>query len=121
MKQTSPPFQTPQEFTDFASFWPFYLSQHSKLKTRWWHFIGTSFVFICLICSIAYSPWFLLGAPTIAYGLAWYSHFFIEGNKPATFGHPLWSLRADFKMYLYMLLGKLNQEFDRLNVPFDDD
>ncbi len=112
-----PAFKT---FASFEEFWPFYLSQHSKLLTRWWHFIGTSLMFICLFLAIAYTAWFLLAAPLVAYGLAWYSHFFVEGNKPATFGYPFWSLRADFRMFLYMLLGKIAQEYDRLNIPRDD-
>ncbi|WP_354005876.1 Mpo1-like protein [Fictibacillus terranigra] len=37
-------------------------------------------------------------------------HFFIEGNKPAAFGHPLWSSRADFKMFFFTLTGRLEQE-----------
>ena len=36
---------------------------------------------------------FLAGFPLISYSVAWFSHFVIEKNNPASFGHPLWSLR----------------------------
>jgi hypothetical protein len=102
-------------FKDYEEFWPFYLSQHSKPATRIWHFIGTSFVFVFLILAVVtLNFWWLLAAPVIAYSFAWFSHFFIEGNKPATFGHPLWSLRADFRMYRLMLFGQLQRELDMI-------
>jgi hypothetical protein len=92
-------------FRNYQEFWPFYLQQHSKRTTRAWHFVGTSCVFVCVVLAIVLANyWLLLLAPVIAYGLAWFSHFFIEGNKPATFGHPFWSLRADFQLYGSMLL-----------------
>ena len=31
---------------------------------------------------------FLLAAPVVGYGFAWYSHFKFEKNKPATFQAP---------------------------------
>lgn len=97
-----------KQFRNYQEFFPFYLSQHSKKSTRKWHFLGTSCVFLIVALAIIWSNyWLLLLAPVIAYGLAWYSHFFVEGNKPATFGHPIWSLRADFHMYFLMLFGKL--------------
>lgn len=103
------------QFNNFTEFWPFYLSQHTKPRTRFWHFIGTTTVFAWLISAIVYqNAWLVLGAPVTAYALAWYSHFFVEGNKPATFGHPFWSLRADFKMYGLMLIGRLDRELEKL-------
>nr|WP_171016657.1 DUF962 domain-containing protein [Pseudalkalibacillus caeni] len=104
----SPHSQT--NFKNYEDFWPFYVSQHSKKSTRFWHFIGTSFVFICIFLAVFFKWWIVLLAPVIAYGFAWFSHFFIEGNKPATFGHPIWSLRADFRMYRYILIGKMEEE-----------
>ncbi|REE55432.1 hypothetical protein A8990_1683 [Paenibacillus taihuensis] len=101
---------TKPSFQSYEEFWPFYLSQHSKATTRGWHFVGTSCVLLCIIASFLIEWRMFLLAPVIAYGLAWISHFFIEGNKPATFGHPVWSLRADFRMYGYMLVGKLGLE-----------
>ncbi|EGK08530.1 transmembrane protein [Desmospora sp. 8437] len=104
---------------DFAEFWPFYLSQHRSPRTRRWHFAGTGMVFLCLVLAIFVRWWFLLLAPVIAYGLAWYSHFFVEGNKPATFGHPVWSLRADFRMFGLMLTGRMEEELRRVQGKLD--
>ncbi|WP_407925750.1 Mpo1-like protein [Chengkuizengella marina] len=106
-----------KNFNSFKDFWPFYLQQHSKRATRAWHFVGTSFVFVCIIISFLFMNfWYLLGAPIIAYSFAWISHFFIEGNKPATFGHPLWSLRADFQMFYYVLTGSLKEQLDKHQI-----
>ncbi|MGH9792087.1 MAG: Mpo1-like protein [Candidatus Acidiferrales bacterium] len=40
-------------------------------------------------------------------------HFFVEHNKPATFGHPGWSWLADQKMVGMMLLGRMGDEVRR--------
>lgn len=108
------------DFKNYEEFWPFYLSQHRKRATRVWHFIGTSFVFIFLVIAlVTWNAWWILAAPIVAYSFAWISHFFIEGNKPATFGHPFWSLRADFRMYRLMLFGKLEKELEQFGHKFD--
>ncbi|SDN60868.1 hypothetical protein SAMN04487897_103327 [Paenibacillus sp. yr247] len=102
------------KINNYKEFWSFYLNQHSKKTTRRWHFFGTLCVFLCVVLAIFLSNfWFLLMAPVIAYGLAWYSHFFVEGNKPASFGHPLWSLRADFQMFFLMLVNRLDKKESR--------
>lgn len=97
--------------TDFQSFWLYYLTQHSRKRTRRWHAVGTFMMVVCVELAVITLDWkWLLLAPVVAYGLAWYSHFFIEGNKPAAFGHPLWSLAADFRMVFLMLTGRLDAE-----------
>ena len=56
----------------------------------------------------------LLAAPVVGYGFAWAGHFLVEGNVPATFGHPLWSLMGDFKMWQMILKGEMDAEVDRI-------
>lgn len=95
----------------FADFWPFYVRQHSKSGTRLLHAIG-SILALAAAAAAAINPWILLAAPVIGYGFAWYAHFFVEGNKPATFGHPFYSLAADYRMLFLMLTGRMQREVD---------
>ncbi|OAY66980.1 uncharacterized protein LOC109708796 [Ananas comosus] len=102
-------------FRNLEEFWAFYVSQHSKASTRRWHFAGTLCGVVCVAGSVLWGRlWLLLLGPLLGYGLAWYSHFFVERNAPATFGHPLWSLLCDFKMFALMLSGRMDREIKRL-------
>ncbi|KAL9261105.1 hypothetical protein AKJ16_DCAP12470 [Drosera capensis] len=101
-------------FRSMDEFWGFYMSQHSKPSTRRWHFVGTLMGIVLLIYGLVFNWWVILLVPLIGYGLAWYSHFFIEGNVPATFGHPIWSFLCDCKMFGLMLTGQMDKEIKRL-------
>ncbi|XP_041027137.1 uncharacterized protein LOC121267341 [Juglans microcarpa x Juglans regia] len=101
-------------FRSLDEFWAFYVNQHSKPSTRRWHFVGMLTGIFFSLCSVVFSWWFLFLVPFFGYGLAWYSHFFVEGNVPATFGHPFWSFICDFKMFGLMLTGKMDKEIKRL-------
>lgn len=102
------------EFSTYAEFFPYYVGQHSKSATRWFHFAGTHLGAATGLTAIATrTPRLLALAPVISYGMAWFSHFTIEGNKPATFGHPLWSIRGDFQMIAMMWQGR-NAELTRI-------
>ncbi|MBI2215620.1 MAG: DUF962 domain-containing protein [Acidobacteria bacterium] len=100
----------------FAEFWPFYVRAHSKTTTRTLHAIGSILALAMIALAIAVNPWFLAAAPLLGYGFAWYAHFFVEGNKPATFGHPFWSLAADYRMLYLVLTGKMGVELKRLGL-----
>jgi hypothetical protein len=98
----------------FEDFWPFYVSQHSRPATRALHFAGTTLVLAALVVAVVrLSPWWVLATLFLGYGPAWVGHFFIEKNRPATFTYPLWSLRADFRMWRLMLSGKMGPEVER--------
>jgi hypothetical protein len=97
----------------FAEFWPHYVRAHSRAQTRILHAIGSILALACIALGFLRSPWFFLGAPLIGYAFAWYGHFFVEHNKPATFGHPFYSLAADYVMLFKMLTGRMNEEVQR--------
>jgi hypothetical protein len=96
-----------KRFRSYEEYFPFYVSQHSLPATRWFHFAGTHLGALAASAAlVARRPLGVLAFPVIAYGMAWYSHFAIERNRPATFGHPLWSLRGDFQMLAMMWQGR---------------
>ncbi len=99
---------------NFAEFWPYYVCEHADPRNRRLHFAGTFFTLV-LVAAAVYrrEPWLLLGMPLFGYGFAWAGHFFIEHNKPATFHAPLKSLLGDFKMFGYMIAGKMDAEVER--------
>jgi hypothetical protein len=97
----------------FAEFWPYYVRAHSQPLTRLMHAIGSTFALVCIALGITVSAWFFLAAPVIGYAFAWTSHFFIEHNKPATFGHPFWSLAADYVMLWKTVTGTMSREVAR--------
>jgi hypothetical protein len=105
----------------FEEFWPFYVREHSKKTTRRLHFVGTTAA-VALVgyAALRRKVWPLLVAPIAGYGPAWISHFFIEGNKPATFKYPLWSLRADFVMWSKMVGGTMDAEVERVLRESED-
>jgi hypothetical protein len=107
----------PESFSDYAAFWPFYLSQHSRRATRLMHVAGTSLALLAAILSIAtFSFGWLLMVPVIGYGFAWIAHALVEKNKPATFTYPLWSLRGDFHMLWLWFTGRLEGEAVRYGI-----
>ena len=80
-------------FRTYAEFWPFYLREHAKPSTRAVHYVGTIASAALLVWAVASQNWWLLlGVPLFGYGPAWFGHFFIEKNRPATFEAPFWSL-----------------------------
>ncbi|XP_044982088.1 uncharacterized protein LOC123449069 [Hordeum vulgare subsp. vulgare] len=106
-----------KEFGSMEEFWGFYLGQHSKAATRRWHFAGTLASLVCALLAAATGRAALLAAcPVLGYGMAWYSHFFVEGNRPATFGHPVWSLLCDYRMFALILTGRIDAELARLRI-----
>lgn len=88
-----------QDPKSFSEFWVFYVGEHLHPLTRFVHTTGTTLALILLVAVFLSKAWIgLLFVPIVGYGFAWFSHFLIEKNRPATFRHPIWSLLSDFVM-----------------------
>ncbi len=99
---------SPQRLQTFATFYPFYLSEHSNQVSRRLHFVGTSIALVLFITALATQGWWLVVAALVqGYAFAWVGHFFFEHNKPATFQYPLFSFMGDWRMWWDIARGKL--------------
>lgn len=106
-----------REHRSFREFWPYYLREHKRAKTRALHFAGTSLVVLLASLALLTGQWWLLAAlPVAGYGFAWAAHAAVERNRPATFTHPIWSLAADFRMWWLWLTGRLAPELERAGI-----
>src|SRR5439155_20605234 len=83
-----------KRFQSYEEFWPYYVAQHRHPVNRALHVLGSTLFLVCGVLGVLVSPGWLLAMPVAGYSFAWIGHFFFERNKPATFTHPLWSLRG---------------------------
>lgn len=103
-----------QKFESFEEFWPYYLRAHSAPETRAMHILGTTIGLFGLAAALLTGRTKYLAAGIAgSYGSAWIGHFAFEGNTPAAFDNPIWSLEADMRMYRLWLEGKLDAEIKR--------
>ena len=101
----------------YSEFWDFYVREHSQPLTRYLHFVGTLLGLVLLVWIIRSGNWLYFPLSLlVGYAFAWFAHFFVEHNKPATFKYPLWSFASDYKMVFYMLTGRMNREVERVSA-----
>lgn len=99
----------------YAEFWDFYVREHSQPMTRRLHFAGTSLGIVLLAFFVARGQWYFFPIFFIVrYAFAWFAHFVVEKNKPASFKYPFWSFISDFKMMGFMLVGRMDREVARV-------
>ena len=102
-----------KKYKTFWEFYPYYLTEHSLPINRTLHFIGTGLVIGLLIAGIVTGRGLLfILIPIAGYGFAWFGHFFLERNKPATFTYPLYSLGSDFVMFWDILTGQIGKKVE---------
>jgi len=98
----------------YSEFWPVYLAAHSDRRSRALHFAGTLAALALLVLAAIEGDWrWAVAAVVVGYAAAWLGHVVFEGNRPATFGHPVWSLFSDFRMLGLFLTGRLGGELKR--------
>ena len=97
-----------REFASFHDFYPLYLREHSSRVSRRLHVVGTALAIVLALGALLTQQWvWLWGVPVAGYAPAWTGHFFFEKNAPATFRHPLYSLRGDLTMLRDVLTGRI--------------
>ena len=100
----------------YDEFWDFYVKEHSKPLTRVLHFIGTSLGIVLLVWLVGRGTWYYFPLCFVTgYAFAWFAHFVVEKNRPATFQYPFWSFISDYKMMWYMLTGRMDHEVERVS------
>ena len=107
-----------ERLESFEAFWPYYVAQHRDPVNRALHFLGTSLAAAALAAAATLSPWWAIVVPLAGYGPAWIGHYCFEKNKPATFRHPLWSLRGDIRMYALLWRGRMDAEIERTRALY---
>ncbi len=81
------------------------------------HLAGTALGAGLFTAGLIAADWRLIvAAPAAGYAIAWIAHFAVEGNRPATFGHPVWSLYSDFRMLALWLGGRLAGELEKAGI-----
>lgn len=100
----------------YPEFWLTYLRAHRRPETRAVHYAGSLLALACIALAATADWRFAVAAPLVGYAFAWGAHFGIEHNRPATFGHPLWSLGSDFRMLGLALSGQLGPHLRRAGV-----
>ncbi len=103
----SAPQPAARGYASFAEFYPFYLAQHRHRVSRRLHLAGTALALLILAGALLTRRWAALPIALLAgYLPAWSGHLFFERNTPATFRHPLYSLRGDLTLLADVLRGR---------------
>ena len=106
--------KTGTKFKSFEDFYPFYLCEHSLGTTKLFHFIATTNALFIdgILLTRKWQTKLFMFTFVQAYGLAWFSHFLIERNRPATWTYPTYSFFGDFRMFYDVISLKFPPFFE---------
>ena len=108
----------PERASHFEAFWIDYLKAHTKPSTRTCHYIATAWGVGCGIYGFATLQWwYILAAILGGYAIAVGSHYIFKERPPLVARSPFWGAVSDFRMIGLALTGKLDQEFDKHQIP----
>jgi hypothetical protein len=106
----------------YRDFWPIYLAAHRGIWTQRIHlfasFVGAVGCFSAIVLA---EPWLFPGGILIALGIAFSSHYLVEGNEPTFARNPLWSAVGDVHMCALLVTGRLPAEMKRLGIERNRD
>lgn len=100
----------------FDEFWIWYLHQHRHPVSRGLHYTGSILTIAVLVLAAVWTPWVLLALPVVGYGPSWIGHYFVEKNKPATFGRPFWAAVAEYRMFWLWATGRIGKRLQQAGV-----
>lgn len=92
-----------------SNYYPIYLSKHQNFYTKLFHLFGEIATLIYILwCFLTRNYLLLFFSPIIVYPLAWFSHFYFEKNKPATFNkNPLYTKFCNIRMSIDFIRGRV--------------
>lgn len=106
-----------ERYNTLREFWPFYLHEHRYAVNRILHFTGSTLGLVIFVTAIAVGKlWLILPAFVSGYAFAWFGHFFIEKNRPATFTYPLKSFISDWRLWYVVLTGRVYGELKKFGI-----
>jgi hypothetical protein len=98
----------------FHQFWPLYLRAHSLPGTRAMHYFATAIGVMAFVeAIIAQEPWLFAAGIALAYGIAIFGHWIVEGNQPLIGVSPIWGAVSDLRMVWLAMTGRLNREYEK--------
>ena len=97
------------QFRSFKEFYPAYLMDHRDPMSRKIHFAAFAIYLSGNVAGLVlWSWWPVFLTAFIGYIMSWFGHFYFEKNMPTSFGKPYWSMRAGRKMFIDMLIGRID-------------
>jgi hypothetical protein len=90
------------------------VGEHQHAGSRVLHYVGALAALACVVhAALTGTLLSLACAPLVGYAFAWLGHACLEHNRPATWGWPWWSLRAELRMLRLACTGRMRGEVAR--------
>jgi hypothetical protein len=100
---------------DVRAFWPLYVWHHRRPWTRRLHQLGSwSCIAFAIVAIANASVGPLALGLTTGYAFAFAGHYFVEHNRPLTFGRPVLAGVCNWIMFALEITGRLGPHLERL-------